>query len=158
MRAHSVERIVVDVEPNKTIVRAFVEAINRRDWNRIDQLVSADFTRHSDAAGEPEIRSRAELKSFLRRELDAFPDAHESLEDLLADGNKVAARHRFEGTQRGRLGPYPATGNRMIGRYIAIYRVEEGCIAEAWAEWDTLSGLIQLGHFKPANNGIEPAR
>lgn len=149
----------MDVERNKTIVRAFVEAINRRDWERIDQLVSADFTRHSDAAGEPEIRSRDELKSFLVRELDAFPDAHERLEELLAEGNKVAARHRFEGTQRGQLGPYPATGNRMIGRYIAVYRVEEGRIAEAWAEWDTLSGLTQLGHFKPpSNNGMEPAR
>ena len=66
------------MENNKAVVRALVEAINGQDWGRIDALVSADFTRHSDAAGQ------------------AFPDAHESLEELVAEGNKVAARLRFQ--------------------------------------------------------------
>jgi predicted ester cyclase len=86
------------------------------------------------------------LKAFLRGELETFPDAHESLEDLVAEGDRVAARHRFRGTQRGALGPYPPSGRRLEATYLAIYRVEDGRIAEAWAEWDNLAGLAQLGH------------
>jgi hypothetical protein len=47
------------------------------------------------------------------------------------------------------MGPYPPTEKVMTADYLAIYRVEDGQIAEAWAEWDNLSGLVQLGHHKP---------
>ena len=147
----------MQTEQNKAVVRAFVEAINAQDWCRLDELVAPHFVRHSHAAGEPGVRSRDELKAFLSGEFATFPDAHESLEDLLAEGDRVAARHHFRGTQRGPLGPYPPTGRTMEADYIAIYRVEEGRIAEAWAEWDNLAGLTQLGHFpRPGNDMGEP--
>jgi predicted ester cyclase len=135
------------IERNKAVVSAFVEAVNARDWERMDDLVAPGFVRHSHAA--PGARSGDDLKRFLRAEYQTFPDAHETLEDLLAEGNRVAARHRFRGTQRGPMGPYPPTRRRMEADYIAIYRVEEGLIVEAWAEWDNLYGLVQLGHYQP---------
>lgn len=136
-----------DVERNKVVVREFVDAINAQDWERIDQLVTPGFVRHSDAAGEPGIRSRDDLKAFLQGELAAFPDGHEALEDLIADGDRVAARHRFTGTQRGPLGPHAPSGRRLEARYLAIYRLHNGRIEEAWAEWDNLGALAQLGHL-----------
>ncbi len=140
----------MQTEQNKAVVRAFVEAINARDWDRFDNLVAADFVRHSSAAGQPAARSRADLRAFFQAELSAFPDHHESIEDLLAEGDRVAARHRFRGTQHGPLGPYPPTGKVLTADYIAIYRLHDGRIVEAWAEWDNLSGLAQLGHVAPA--------
>jgi predicted ester cyclase len=140
----------VETERIKAIVRAFVEAINVQDWDRLDDLVAPAFVRHSHAAGLPAIRSRDDLKSFLRGEFATFPDAHEALEDLLAEGDKVAARHRFRGTQHGPMGPYSPSGRVMAVDYLAIYRVEGDRIAEAWVEWDNLSGLIQLGHYYPS--------
>jgi steroid delta-isomerase-like uncharacterized protein len=134
-------------EGNKAIVSAFVEAVNAQDWERIDELVAPEFVRHSSAA--PGVQSRDDLKRFLRAEYETFPDAHETLEDLLAEGDRVAARHRFQGTQKGPMGPYPPTGRTMEANYIAIYRVEQGQIVEAWVEWDNLTGLIQLGHYTP---------
>jgi predicted ester cyclase len=136
-------------ERNKAIVRALVEAVNARNWDRIDRLVMPSFVRHSHAAGQPGVRSRDDLKRFLRSEYETFPDAHETLEDLFGEGDRVAARHRFRGTQSGPLGPYPPTGRVMTADYLAIYRLEGGRVAEAWAEWDNLSGLAQLGHHQP---------
>jgi steroid delta-isomerase-like uncharacterized protein len=140
---------VMHSERNKTIIRTFIEAVNEQDWDRLDDMVAEHFIRHSHAGGQPEVRSREELKTCLRREFETFPDARESLEDLLAEGDRVAARHRFRGTQLGAMGPYPPTGRVMTADYLAIYRVEDGRIAEAWVEWDNLSGLVQLGHYRP---------
>lgn len=131
---------------NKEIVRAFVEALNARDLPRLDGIVAPGFVRHSLAAGHPHVQSREDLKTYIRRELITFPDAREVLEDLVAEGDRVAARHRFSGTQLGPLGRYPPSGRRMTATYLAIYRLEGDRIAEAWAEWDNLSGLTQLGH------------
>lgn len=85
----------------------------------------------------------------LRDEFAIFPDGLETIDDILAEGDKVAVRHGFRGTQHGRMGPYPPSGKLMTADYMAIYRVAGGLIVEAWAEWDNLSGLVQLGHYTP---------
>jgi steroid delta-isomerase-like uncharacterized protein len=131
---------------NKVLVRAFVEAINAQDWPRVLAMLAIDFVRHSAAAGEPGVRSAKELVAFLQAEFVTFPDAIETVLDLVAEGDKVAARHQFRGTQLGPLGPFPPSGKVLNANYLAIYRVENQRIAEAWAEWDNLAGLKQLGH------------
>ncbi len=135
-----------EVERNKSVVRAFVEAINAQDWGRVAELVVPGFTRHSQAGGLPGVRSRDDLLRFLRGELETFPDAREEIADLLAEGDRVAVRHSFRGTQTGPMGPHPPSGRVLSADYLAIYRLADGLIAEAWAEWDNLSGLAQLGH------------
>jgi len=134
------------LQQNKALVRAFVDAINAQDWPRVLALLASDFTRHSAAAGEPGIRSAKDLVAFLQAEFITFPDATEVLLDLVAEGDKVAARHQFRGTQLGPMGPFPPSGRVLNASYLAIYRVENQRIAEAWAEWDNLAGLKQLGH------------
>jgi steroid delta-isomerase-like uncharacterized protein len=133
---------------NKTLVRDFVDAVNRQDWDAVRGLLDPDFIRHSVAAGEPAVRSADDLIGFLRAEFETFPDATETLLDLVAEDDKVAARHRFRGTQTGPMGPYPPSGRVLAATYLAIYRIEDGRIAEAWAEWDNLHGLRQLGHLR----------
>lgn len=134
---------------NKAVVRSFVEAVNVQDWDRLDDLVAPGFVRHSAAAGHPGVRSLADLKKFLHAELTTFPDAQETLEGLVAEDDMVAARHRFRGTHRGPLGGHAATGRTMDVDYLAIYRLADGVIVEAWAEWDNLAGLSQLGLAPP---------
>ena len=130
---------------NTSTIRAFVDALNAQDWDALDRLVAPGFVRHSAAAGPPGVRSREDLKTYLRRELETFPDAREEILDIFGEGDRVAVRHRFSGTQRGPLGPHPATNRRMTSEYLAIYRLESGLIVEAWAEWDNASSLRQLG-------------
>lgn len=107
-------------------------------------MVAPDFVRHSDAA--PGVRSREELIRYLRGEYETFPDARETIEDMVSEGSKIAVRHRFTGTQTGPMGPYPPSGRSMTAEYMAVYRIEGETIVESWAEWDNLNGLVQLGH------------
>lgn len=131
---------------SKQLVQSLVAAINAQDWTALRQIVAADFRRHSIAAGEPGVRSADDLVAFLQAEYLTFPDAHETVEDMVAEGDKVAVRHRFRGTQSGALGPYPPSRRVLESTYLAIYRVCDGRIVEAWAEWDNLSSLQSLGH------------
>ena len=135
----------MSLERNKAAIRAFVDAVNQRDWERLDELVSPGFVRHSRAA--PRVSTLDELKRYLRSEFEIFPDAVETIEDLVAEGDRVAVRHLFTGTQLGPMGPYPASGRVMEAQYLAIYRLSNGLVAESWAEWDNLDGLAQLGHY-----------
>ena len=137
-------------ERNKSLVRAFVDAINAQDWQRVFGLLASDFKRHSAAGGEQTVNSARELVAFLEAEFVTFPDASETLLDLVAEGDKVAARHHFRGTQLGPMGSYPPSGKVLDATYIAIYRVENQRIVEAWAEWDNLTGRKQLGHASAA--------
>ncbi len=134
-------------DESERVVREFVDAVNAQDWAKLGVLVSANFVRHSAAAGSAGIRSRDDLIRFLQDEYRTFPDAHEEIIEMMADGERMAVRHRFRGTQRGALGPYPPTGKVMDVEYIAIYVVRGSQIVEAWAEWDNLAGLKQLGHI-----------
>ena len=134
-------------DANKRVVREFVDAINRRDWRRLEELVAPDFVRHSGTYGQSGIRSRDQLREFLAAEADTFPDAHETINFLMAEGDMVAVHSGFRGTQRGPLGSWPASGKQLSADFISIYRVDDGRIAEARVEWDSLSGLIQLGHL-----------
>ncbi len=84
---------MLPTEANRSIIQAFVAAINRQDGDRLDELVVPDFVRNSYAAGQPGVNSRETLKAFLQQEFTTFPDAHEEIVDLLAEGDKVAARH-----------------------------------------------------------------
>jgi steroid delta-isomerase-like uncharacterized protein len=133
------------MDPKQT-VQAFVDAINAQDWSRLDAIVAQDFVRHSIAAGDPPVRSRADLVEFLRREFEIFPDAEEIL-DIFAETEKVAVPHHFCGSQRAAMGSHLPSGKTMNAEYIAIYRVQDGQIVETWVEWDNLAGLRQLGHL-----------
>jgi steroid delta-isomerase-like uncharacterized protein len=145
-----------ETERNKAVVQAFIVAVNAQDWGRVAELVAPDFVRHSSAGGSSGVRSRDDLIRFLRGEFETFPDAHEGIEDLVAEGDRVAVRHRFRGTQQGPMGPYPPSGRVLAADYLAIYRLSGGVIVEAWAEWDNLSGLAQLGHAPRAEPGPAP--
>src|SRR6185503_482982 len=137
------------IEHNKVVVREFVAAVNRRDWSRLEELLAPDFVRHSSTFGQPQIRSREQLRDFLAGEAAVFPDAHETIHFLIAEGDMVAVHSAFRGTQRGAMGPFPASGRSLSANFISIYRVVDGYVAEARVEWDCLSSLVQLGHIVP---------
>ncbi len=133
-------------EENKELLRRYVQALNERDWRGIRNTLHPDFRRHSHAAGESVVEEGEDLVQILRGQFEAFPDAREEILDMVAEGDRVAVRHRFEGTQSGPLGAFPASHRPLTSEYIAFYRFADHRIAECWAEWDNLSALEQLGH------------
>lgn len=134
------------VASNKDLVKSFVEATNRRDWSALDALVAVDFVRHS-SSGPPGVDSLEKLKQFHQAELETFPDLRETVLLLVEEGEYVAARINFHGTQVGKLGPFPPSNRTLNADFNCIFRVADGCIQESWVEYDNLYGLIQLGHY-----------
>jgi len=138
------------VEENKEIVRRLIAAINNRDFGVLDELVAADVVRHSQATAGVEVRSLEDFKQFLSQDLTTFPDAHQEIDIIIGEGDKVAMYITLTGTQEGPIGPFPATDREVVVKFLGIMRLADGKVAEIWVEWDNLNILTQLGHFPPA--------
>lgn len=134
-----------NVESNKALVHAYIDAINLYNWDILENILSDEFIRHSFAAGEPAVRSRADLIQFLRTQHKIYPKFQDKILDLIAEGDKVTARHSFRGTQLGKMGSFPISHKDVNFEYLAIYRIKDGAIAEAWVEWDNYTSMKQLG-------------
>ena len=139
----------MSVDQNKALVREFVDAINRQDWQTFSELVAPDFVRHSSTFGQSAIQTREDLRRYLQEEFKTFPDALETITFMVAEADKVVVHSHCLATQTGPLGSFPPLGKPLSADFISIYRIAEGQIVEAWTEWDTLNGLIQLGHLSP---------
>jgi predicted ester cyclase len=140
----------MSVANSKATVLAFLDAVNRQDWLALDELTTADFTRHQ--SGSPvSVRSREDLKAFLCSEAETFPDANERVNFLIGEGDKVAAHITFRGTQSGPLGPFPPSNRVHEADFICIFQVTSGRVSTAWVVWDGLHMLEALGHLGPTN-------
>lgn len=138
-------------EENKEIVRRIMtEGVNAHDLNVFRAMLAPDYSRHSQATTEmPEIRGVEEMLIFLEGAFTAFPDWHEEIVLMIAEGDKVAYITTGTGTHTGPLGDIPPTGRRVeVVNYI-VHRIQDGKIDETWIGWDNLATLVQLGLFPP---------
>lgn len=138
-----------DLDANKNLVRRFIEVSNAAEWDRLSEFVAPDFRRHSTATAGPPIRSLETFVSLQKSFLSAFPDQHVRLNNMIAEGDFVAIRADYLGTQTGPMGNLPATGKSVDGPFIAFFRIDSGKIAELWVEWDNVAMLSQLGFPPP---------
>ena len=137
------------LEANKNLVRRFGEALNTADWGALDELVTEDFTRHSQATAGPPITSREGFIQLQKTYLAAFPDQRVTVEKLIAEGDEVAGLFVYSGTNTGPIEGAPPTGSAVELATLGLFRIEEGRIAELWVEWDNVAMLTQLGLFPP---------
>lgn len=135
------------LEANKDLVHRFTEVTNSADWGGLAELVAEDFQRHSEATQGPKVSSRNEFIKLQQSFLASFPDQTVTIVQLVAEGDYVAMRAIYGGTQSGPLGSFPATGRRVEAPFLGVFRIEGGLIAELWVEWDNLAMLNQLGLF-----------
>lgn len=141
------------LEANKNLVREFAARIDAGDWEALDELVTKDIRRHSRATtARPEISSREEFKQHEQARNTPWPDGRVTYEMMLAEGNMVAAYATFTGTNNGPLGQFSATGRPVETKFLAMFRIEEGKIAEIWVEWDNIAVLSQLGLYPPTGS------
>lgn len=138
-----------DLDANKNLVRRFVEISNAAEWDQLDEIVAFDFQRHSTATAGPPVRSLEDFVSLQKSFLSAFPDQQVRLDNMIAEGDFVAIRAAYLGTQTGPMGNLPATGKLVDGPFIAFFRIDSGKIAELWVEWDNVAMLTQLGLSPP---------
>ena len=131
-------------EENKALVHRFVEeCINRANPDAADELFAPDFVGHYP--GLPEVSSAEAWKQLAPAYFSAFPDLRETIEDMIAEGDKVAYRGTSRGTHRGEFHGIAPTGKPVTIAEMHIVRVVDGKQVEHWAEYDTLGMLRQLG-------------
>lgn len=132
---------------NKAVPRRFIEeAFNGGKLAVIDEVVSPNYVNH--VAGT-EIRGRDGMKQFIMTYRTAFPDCRYTIEDQVAEGDKVVTRWTARGTQEGELMGIPPTGKHVSLKGVVIDRLENGKLAETWNEADMLGMLQQLGVAPP---------
>ena len=134
----------MSAEQNKSIVHRWIE----EGWNKgnlaiVDQVYAPNFVQHEPP---PEtVNSSEALKQYVGAYLTAIPDLNLSIEDLVAEGDKVVWRFKSIGHQKGPFMGIPATGKSATITGIVIFRLENSRIAEAWVNIDALGLLQQLG-------------
>ncbi len=133
-----------ETERNKAVIRRFVEEVqNQKNWDAFDELNSSDFVNLSAPPGVPDDKEGG--KMFLGAFINAFPDSYVTIEDMIAEGDRVVTKKTFTGTHTGELSGIPPTGNRVSIQYVDIMRVRDGQIVEHWLSMDQLSFMQQLG-------------
>ncbi len=130
-------------EENKAVVHRWVEAFNEGNLDAVDELVTDSYIRHDPNA--PEVRGPEEEKRLIVMYRSAFPDLHFTVEDMVAEGDKVATRIGISATHRGELLGIPPTEKQLAFTAMELYRIANGKIDEQWVNVYTLGMMQQIG-------------
>jgi steroid delta-isomerase-like uncharacterized protein len=134
----------VSIEQNKAIdCRLVEEVLNQGNRTVADELITPDFVDHAALPGMPGDREGFTAAAAAMR--TAFPDLRVTVEDQVAEGDRVAHRVTMQGTHQGDLFGFPPTGKRMTIGGISISRFAGGKLVEHWGINDDLGMLQQLG-------------
>ena len=133
----------MSTEENKALVRHGYEELNKGNLARLDEGFAANVVVH--APGGQEAHGLEEGKRLIIKLWRAFPDHHETVDDMVAEGDKVVTRVRWTGTHQGEFQGIAPTGKQVTLKAITIYRIVGGKIVEVWEEADILGLMQQLG-------------
>ena len=136
--------VPMSTEVNKANLRRFYdEVFNKKNRAAIEEFIDPNQVDHAAPPGTP--GGLAGAKQTISMYLTAFPDLHFTVEDIIAEGDKVVARLKVRGTQKGAFMGVPPTGKQATSTAIDISRIAGGKSVEHWLEIDTLGLLQQLG-------------
>lgn len=137
-------------DANKEMIRHFVEDVkNKREFDKIGDIFQADYTERNDT-----VRSFGGgvegYKRFLNHLFTAFPEDVVTIDQIVAEGDRVAYWGTESGTHRAEFLGIPATGKSATWTEIQFFRIENGKVAEHWVQVDIYAWFQQLGVI-PAN-------
>jgi len=133
------------LEKNKAIVRRCMEELDKGNWAIFNELLTRDYVYHMPGRSF----TRDESEQFMRSLRAAFPDGRVTIEEMIAEGDKVVTRYTSSGTHKGDFMGIAATGKKVVVTGIVITRVDKGKIAEDWEEFDAMGFMVQLGAIPP---------
>jgi steroid delta-isomerase-like uncharacterized protein len=133
-------------EENKRLAERWFEEV----WNQglsgaIDELLSPGAVGFGLASTDTEIHGAEQFKPFVRNLRDAFPDLHITIDDMVAEADKVAVRFTVAGSHKGDGLGFPASGRTMNVTGITIIQIVNGKLNHGWNNWDQLGMMQQLG-------------
>lgn len=131
----------MNIQENKELVRRHVEEIwNRHNLEKVGEFVGGDLL--------------GEGTEHIQQFLTAFPDVHVTIDDLIAEGDKVVARLRVSATNTGPFAGQPPTGKKIQFGSFRIFRIAGGKLVESWAMQDRLGLMEQLGLVQSAGGNV----
>ena len=138
----------MSTDESKALVRReYEQGVNKKDFDVRDGTLAGNYLGHFP--GVPPIQGIEAFKQFTSGFFTAFPDLQTTIEDLIAEGDKVAVRQTWRGTHTGDFLGIPPTGKQVVFSSTEFYRVAGGKLAEEWVELDMLGLLQQLGAIPP---------
>ena len=133
----------MSAEENKLIIRRLImEVWGNGDMAALDEIVSSDFIDHTTTGDVPRSENFKKLVIGFR---SAFPDIQFTIEDIMAEGDKVIARWGASGTHKGEFLGHALTDNRISITGVHIYRLSNEKLVERWGNWDQLGLMQQIG-------------
>ena len=134
----------VSVEANKALVRrVFDDVYSTGDVAAIDEFFAADFARHRP--GAPDTMGTAAMKEYVTRTRAVFSDLRVTVDELIGEGDQVAARVTAHALQRGPFLGIPATDLAVSIAEVQFFRIADGKVSEVWVLGDVFGLLQQLG-------------
>jgi len=135
----------MSVEQNKALFRRFIEEVfNKGNVSTIDEFLAPNFVeREVLPPGTPSGREGVKQLTMMFR--TAFPDFNVSIDDMIAEGDKIVARTTWSGTQKGEFMGIPSSGKRVSFNVIDIIRISDGKGVEHWGVMDSSSLMQQIG-------------
>ena len=131
----------MSTEENKTLAQHSWELL--RNMDILEEVYDTDLVWHEP---DQDIQGMEQARQFVSMFLSAFPDLQATVEDAIAEGDKVVTRWTLRGTHQGEIEEFgPPTGKQIEVKGITIHRIEDGKIVEEWERYDNLSMLQQLG-------------
>ncbi len=142
-------------EENKAILRRVNdEVFSQGNLDLVDELFSPNYVLHDPGIPGGELRG---IESFKQQWVSmfrtAFPDLQLSIEDQVAEGDKVVTRYTGRGTHQGELMGIPPTNNEAVVSGMIMSRVSGGRVEEEWNNFDALGMMQQLGVIPPPEQG-----
>ncbi len=131
-------------EQNKHVVRQYIEAFNRQDTERLGQLVSST-NQSFQFSGMPSSMDWNRTKQFFAAFWSAFPDLSAKIEEMVAEGDKVAIRVINTGTHKGEFQGIPPTGKKVSFGGRDFLTLSDGKIVEQRASVDMMGLMQQIG-------------
>ena len=135
----------MSAEENKAVFRRYVDEVgNEGNLGLVDEIFDIYISHQPD--GHTEKRGRENVKRFMGEFRQAFPEFHSTIEDQIAEGDKVVTRWTMRGTHQGEFRGLAPSGKRITVTGIGIFRFsEEGKVVEIWDNFDQLGMIQRLG-------------
>ena len=134
----------MSADQNKTIYRQFIqEVFNKGRLDLIDKLLSESYVYHDAPPGTP--NGREGIKQIVPMFRKAFPDLEITIDDQVAEGDKVSSRTTMRGTHKGEIFGIPPTGKSVAMTGMTMVRVSDGHLVESWVKNDVMGLMNQLG-------------
>ena len=149
-------------EENKALARRVADdLVNPGNVDAVDEIYAPDYVLHDPSTPE-DVHGVEGAREFYETVFNAFPDTEISIEELIAEGDKVVTRWTSRGTHQGEFMGLPPSGKRVEVAGVTISRIEGGKIVEDWEFTDALGMMQQLGAIPappgPSEEAPPPSR